>query len=1564
MSLLDAIAAPISSGGNPGGGSSNPLLTTFAMPSIAPAKAATPSLASMNPAPSANAIDTSPKPSVLDFLAKPITSAVPTVTVPKVPVPVAPTHQSVTKTENEIQVPSQDYLNKEADSVDAMRKSLDTTSQAAIDVFNEKVDKFNEDVKTYNSQPAKISDEDTKSIIASGGSILGPDKGTGLSYDQLPASEKAKIQANILFPTELTPEQQKNNINIKIPFTASRYASIPAPATSGEPGVTGSANPLISFVANIPSAIVQAIPRMIVTLSEEKKGYGTDYTKELGPVESRLYGEPEFKNTYADAQARIARGDGILSAYLGAVSSKVADVAVGAQVAAQGFRSLASVLSGNDDVAHIEAWKTLGSPQTPVEAAQNYRALAHQFHPDLNPGISDETIKVLNKAKTILDDKGIPTKANTSAQTAAKYFEVLGRETKLGQPFKDADIAPKEPQGKDLGAKRLPGSAPVAGQSQPIGLSTQEVEHVGGESDGQPKQQELPTKVPETASDIVGDGSDLHAIEANTAKYVEANKDSLINEYKARNGNVFSVDNMKKALATGHKVQIAYVEQSPENLIRNLVKRASSGGRTVPIETTYNTLQSSRRNVFRINGKLGSNPNFSVAVIDARGNSPVRIPNGLDFLKSNLYSDSDIARFKADAYAKTQDLYEKGKISEKVYQGLIRRKPGASVAGGQTSRLDGEEFEQKAQGRQGEGKEVAPKEDSSKKLDQLHRQLDRNEQSLKAATENPVGHAKAYGGDMKPEYQANIDRIKSEISSIESKGQKFALDQKVLEVKAHLDIAKEALRNHPAKGLVKYANFKTGELPEVLGKGGLFGKRGDQIASEFKFKDSEEARDSYQNYLGERTKVVVLEQQYKGLRDLQKDEKLHQEAIDSANRFLEKSNGAMGKGLEVAARARMKERMQEMATEAEKRKQAAHANLRTLEQVLKTESPALDNETLSIEAQALQAANIEYSQLPSLPKISIDVSTSVKQKVGALDYFRTPDRVLEKIGMGKNAKEVRTAYENYLSELPQHINLLREWTDRALKHSGSDFKIFQYLDGTLKKSWDAASKSMRYDMKPEEYLVAEEIKAYLKEWADRLDLPEDNQIGHYITHIFERQAVTKEFDEDLAKLIVNKVPGSVYDPFLEKRTNAPNYVQSTRRAVEAYIKRAVRKANMDPALESLKERSKNLELSQLEYVKKFADRLNMRPTWIDNAMDNTIKQMFGYRLGQRPTARITGAWRRMIYRGAIGLNFNTAIKVATQGVNTYAKLGEKYTGIGYVKMITLRGDKELTESGVLNSVMTTEDMLPSASHKFLQSLDKGLFSMFQLVHKANRAAAYWGAKQKYIDDHTRPTGPGQSVMPSNIEQKAIEYAKKMVRDTQFSFGKIDTPVGLSSDIAKTVLQFGSYATKQTEFLAEMGKNKEWAGMIRYVLASIFIIYTVGKAFNITADNFSPLGYFFNFGLPKILALPKVIYDSITGAKDQFGKVPTIPQRLKNVGQAALPYVPGGMQIQKTVQGIQAFKSSGGSGALGAANAAAFGKSSVSKSSGSAANNILAKYGLGKSQNKSQASAILKKYGIK
>ncbi len=683
-----------------------------------------------------------------------------------------------------------------------------------------------------------------------------------------------------------------------------------------------------------------------------------------------------------------------------------------------------------------------------------------------------------------------------------------------------------------------------------------------------------------------------------------------------------------------------------------------------------------------------------------------------------------------------------------------------------------------------------------------------------------------------------------------------ALEQKAISI----EIQKEAIQNNPLNNLVKYAS-KSGEnkghLPEVLGGKGTSGfkKKGDDIITEALGQniDSETARAKFDKFVEHKNAVKQAE-------------------IELKNEI--KATKLSSEGIPMALSKRQREIMK--AGQAERTK-----GVSPIQSVVQSEKVGAHGgstgEVQSLEKLAEQSATREIHdpqlrKSVALPRIIEKLPTPVKAKVNMLDYMRTPENVLKKIGLQKNANEIRRAYDAYLNELPKNIDKITAWADSLPKESSRN--IFRYLDG------------QPIDLTPKELEVAGEIKSWLSQWADRLGLPADNRIADYITHIFDDQLIKKEFDEDLAKIIAEKVPGSVYNPFLQQRLGAKGYKEDVWAALDAYVKRGTRKVHMDPALSSLQDVAGHLEESQWNYVKRYADRINLRPTEFDNLIDNGIKSVFGYRAGQRPVATISRTLRQATYRGMLGLNAGSALRNLSQGINTYAKLGEKYTALGYLKLFSPENMKELNASGILNSAFV-QDRVLSSSKKLLQKTDKVLFYMFETAEKINRGSAYFGAKAKGIAN-------------GMTENQAIEYAKKIVRDTQFQFGSIDTPVAMSSDIMKVLGQFQTFTTKQIEFLAGMAKNKEYAGLIRYVLAGLVFVYTIGQVFGMDPKDLVPI---YRLGIPPSLKLPFETAKLAVGGKSDI--LSTLPG-----------YIPAGIQAKKTIQGIKAVQEGGSYDASG------------------------------------------------
>jgi len=107
---------------------------------------------------------------------------------------------------------------------------------------------------------------------------------------------------------------------------------------------------------------------------------------------------------------------------------------------------------------------------------------------------------------------------------------------------------------------------------------------------------------------------------------------------------------------------------------------------------------------------------------------------------------------------------------------------------------------------------------------------------------------------------SNLESIFADLKGVQVDDLKTSFTAEDLEqARVHYEIAVEMVMDNPARQLAKYANKRTGELPEVTGTGNsIFGRKGDSIITELGFEDSEQAREAYQAYLkqkGELTRV-------------------------------------------------------------------------------------------------------------------------------------------------------------------------------------------------------------------------------------------------------------------------------------------------------------------------------------------------------------------------------------------------------------------------------------------------------------------------------------------------------------------------------------------------------------------------------------------------------------------------------------------------------------------------------------------------------------------------------------
>lgn len=585
---------------------------------------------------------------------------------------------------------------------------------------------------------------------AAGGSVIGnPTPGV------IPMEEKQKIEdAKLPFytraidsvldffgigksPTAFT-QQNPTNAVAKVPFS-NRLINVLPNDTSGS-----GASQIVSGFINWPERVKNVVPKIFESLasggSADTQEKTTPFTATVG---NDLQDTRDMTNSLID-QGWSKTGAVTLSSLVNTFNTASELLPIGEFT--KGILSKVAARTALSSTEHIALWEAFGRPDT-LEQARTIRNhllvdLGNQSKGLSTPEAAQAAAKI-NKTFDALETAGIPKDPNFIMRATKDLNALLDTDIKNLSDFtrtsKLRTFTPPEYKPKQL-AERNPIEEPAPKTA--------------------PAEKPAVSKLP--AADLVGEGKDFTQIESKVKSYVETNKQALIEEYTAKHGNIFNVDNMKDlipghaenrtlseafhkpaaeltgemvenaikngvgenkeitfmggapavgkstmaskyggkgitvdgtladtsrsidqmklALKNGYDVSILYVNDKPENIIKNAVTRAglrNNTGRTVPIETVYNALLRGRQNILRANGKFGQGEygkHFTIKVIDKSSGTPVVVENGVDFLKGQPYSESDIAAFKKNAYDTIDKLHEQGKITTKQHQGFTRRR--------------------------------------------------------------------------------------------------------------------------------------------------------------------------------------------------------------------------------------------------------------------------------------------------------------------------------------------------------------------------------------------------------------------------------------------------------------------------------------------------------------------------------------------------------------------------------------------------------------------------------------------------------------------------------------------------------------------------------------------------------------------------------------------------------------------------------------------------------------------------------------------------------------------------
>lgn len=590
-------------------------------------------------------------------------------------------------------------------------------------------------------------------------------------------------------------------------------------------------------------------------------------------------------------------------------------------------------------------------------------------------------------------------------------------------------------------------------------------------------------------------------------------------------------------------------------------------------------------------------------------------------------------------------------------------------------------------------------------------------------------------------------------------------------------------------------------------------------------------------------------------------------------------------------------------------------------------------------------------------------SGNINDRGVGLSYYATaPSKVLERFGdEGKQISNILSEATDSASIADQQVaTRVLGWNKQAGGKKGMR-EVAKALDGDT-ESFSKLNDNQR--------VVFNEVRDMFKAYADSLGLPEGARIKDYLPHIMNGQTMDK-VDFAVMRLATGKnldgttltakdikeanaaIKGIDYETlqmikknsifkvgkngFLEKRTGAEDYSLDLAEIINTYTHAAHNTMYLKPAFETVKPLSESLSPKQNEYLSTLMGEIqNMHTADIDSMLDISLSRI--PMLGENAFSKGSSTTRKLIYDAMLGANPGSAIRNLSQGANTYAKLGNKYTAHG-IKMAGASFSKsnglydELLQNGVL--VNKFSDLLHEGTMSSARSgLDRGLWTMFSSVEQFNRATAYFGAKQRYIDKFVKAAEKkGQKIdinnLPEDVLKNAEHAGRQMSKNTQFEFGVMDVPLGQTSNFAKNAIQFQSFNISQVKFLKEMivgdtdslfakqpdGKYKlsgEGAAQIaRYVGAQAVFIGTVGSLIGMSYSDMMPfVGDIVDAqqegDITKAIPsspITKLLIGNRTNDKGLLGLVTGNQDPIEYGKDLASTLLPGGTQARKTIEGL-------------------------------------------------------------
>lgn len=469
---------------------------------------------------------------------------------------------------------------------------------------------------------------------------------------------------------------------------------------------------------------------------------------------------------------------------------------------------------------------------------------------------------------------------------------------------------------------------------------------------------------------------------------------------------------------------------------------------------------------------------------------------------------------------------------------------------------------------------------------------------------------------------------------------------------------------------------------------------------------------------------------------------------------------------------------------------------RVVEQVSTSPNPIA---TYNKSAEAQDAFKNEVShQVDEIPETNV-VAENFKSlsdvKMSTLRVM-SPSQVLERWGLRNEAIDLHTGILRAESAVNAANKADSEVLTRIAQglpnNKEAQRQIVEYLEGSRKtlSAFDQES--------------ATAIRQFLDEKRAGLENLGFKTLDDYFPHVFDAK------DPEVQRIFNSKATGEVSFGNLKQRlSESDDYSRDIMNVLAQYASGYNRKVHLEPALKPLADLPTQVKMADAEsrwiddYVKQLMgwDQSGAGKGF-NSFMDGVLKKVgLESQAGKNHYSSVLGTQRMVSAVATMGLNPGTAIRNLTQGINTIANIGPRYSTIGAIDGLrALRagpGSKEWAELqrvGVMEGGVSQNyfDAItkPGVQGRISRGVDtttKVLMSLIRGTDITLRAQAYYGAK-------------ALAAKKGLAGQAAEDFAARRVIDTQFITSRVDMPLAFNGNGVRSLTQLATFSGKQAGFL--------------------------------------------------------------------------------------------------------------------------------------------------------------------